>query len=78
MAFSQQRLVKAGLVCKIRRAKIKSKIKNPTAEWKLQHGDWIMEAQTGKSDSLVKKLTNDEKNRYDLVLQRRSKIAGKA
>ncbi len=84
MAFSRQNTIKDGLRIKLRRAKIKAKshandkMGTIDKEWKLQHQDWITEAKTGKYDSLVKKITEQEKNRLAIVMQRRLKRVGKA
>ncbi len=83
MAFSRQQTIDDGLRIKIRRAKAKSKnhakdkMGTIDKEWKLLHQDWITEAKQGKYDSLVKRITNDEKNRVALVMGRRDKIRGK-
>ncbi len=78
MVFSRQQTISDGLAVKLRRAKTKSRSKNPTADWKLLHTDWIIEAKQGKYDSLTKRITQDEKNRVALVMQRRAKLVGKA
>ncbi len=82
MGFSWQEQIDRGLQIKLRRAKQKAinhskgKMGTIDKEWKLQHGDWINEAEQGKFTSLVKKITQDEKNRLALVMQRREKLHG--
>ncbi len=83
MAFSRQKQIEVGLKIKLRRAKNKAKahvngkMGTIDKDWKLKHQDWITEAKTGKYDSLIKKITQDEKNRVALVMQRREKLVGK-
>ncbi len=84
MTFSRQNTIKYGLEIKLRRAKTKAKnhakgkMGTIDKDWKLQHGDWINEAKLGKYDSLIKKITQDEKNRVALAMQRRAKLIGKS
>ncbi len=65
---------------KLRRARTKAKkhangkMGTLDKSWKLQHEDWIKEAKAGKYDSLTKRITQDEKNRLILAMQRREKL----
>ncbi len=82
-AFSRQETIALGLKVKLRRAKIKArahakgKLGTIDKEWKLLHQDWITEAKNGRYDSLIKKITNDEKNRIAMAMSRREKLRGK-
>ncbi len=83
MPFSWAKQIEDALQIKIRRAKQKAKRHSKgdmgqlDIEWKMQHQDWVTEAKTGKYDSLIKKITQDEKNRVSLALGRRAKLVGK-
>ncbi len=66
--------IKRGLSIKIRNAKLKSK--NPSTDWKLMHQDWINSAKTNDYTMLIKTITQQEKNRVALAMQRREKLRG--
>ncbi len=76
MPFSWDAQIKRALEIKIRRAKTMAK--NPNDDFKLKHGDWIVEAKANRYDSLIKRITQDEKNRLAIAMQRRAKLVGKA
>ncbi len=67
--------IKRGLETKIRNAKLKARggVKK-SKDFALQHPDWVRDAQKKDYTQLVKIITQQEKDRVALAMQRREKI----
>ncbi len=77
MAYSHVQFKENAIIVKIRRAKTMANAGN-NPDFKLQHPDWVRDAQNKNYTSLIKKVTDDTKKRQEIYIRRRLKLVGQS
>ncbi len=76
MVFSWTNAKKNAIDTKVRRAKTMATV-GQNSDFKLQHPDWVRDAQQKNFTALVKKVTEQTKKKQDEHAARRLKLVGK-
>ncbi len=74
-AFSWERMKKLAVEVKIQRAITMARKKDVNSDFRIQHPDWVKQAQSGDFTDLKRKIKESVEKQQQTAMNRRKKVA---